>query len=83
MDLLILYTSIPILNHSLNWSMPFARKVFEWTGPAHVVDKNRLDGTEASLLEKRQVIWIWAYQPECPCRTTELSNPHDLFFITT
>lgn len=43
----ILYTSIPILNLSLNWLVPFARELIEWTASAHVVDQNRVNGTEA------------------------------------
>lgn len=43
----ILYTSVPILNPSLNWPVPSARELIEWTASAHVVDQNRVNGTEA------------------------------------
>lgn len=76
---------LSILNHSLNWPAPFARELNDRLdgGHAYDVDKNRVNGTEARLFDRRHAIWIWAYQPSYPCHSTELSDSHHLFVITT
>lgn len=52
---------LSILNHSLNWPVPFARELNDRLdgGHAYDVDKNRVNGTEARLLDRRHAIWIW------------------------
>lgn len=74
---------LSILNHSLNWPVPFARELNYRVdgGHANDVDKNRLNGTEARLFDRRTR--DLAYQPNYPChsnRTVQL--PTTCFSLT-